>query len=121
VSQQATIAQAAQHLGVSPDTIRRYIRQGKLPASKQPTLKGRVWLVDLPDDARAPAGQAARENGLLREEVSHWRDLALSLRQELAARTQEVRQLLVLLERYQDQLFPPSGPDGGPRRGTNGH
>jgi len=113
MTQQTTIVGAAQQLGVSPDTIRRRIRQGQLPASKQATSKGLIWLVDLPDEALEPRADAAREIERLREEVGHWRELALSLRQELAARTREVQQLLALLERAQDQFLRSSGVGSG--------
>jgi hypothetical protein len=46
--------------------------------------------------------------------------MALSLRQELAARTQEIRQLLILLERSQDQLFPTSEAAFGQTGGMDG-
>jgi hypothetical protein len=121
MTQQATIAEAARQLGVSRDTVRRHIRRGRLPASKRPTSNGLAWLVDLSDDARAPTGQAAREGGLSREEVGHWRELAMTLSRELAARTHEVQQLLALLERAHGRLFGPPVPEAGRARETNGH
>jgi hypothetical protein len=120
MTQQATIVEAAQRLGVSADTVRRYIRHGKLPASKQPTSRGLVWLVDLPDEALGPGSEAAREIEQLHEEVGHWRELAMSLHQELAARTREVQQLLALLERAHERLFPTSEAGPGQTDGTDG-
>jgi DNA-binding transcriptional MerR regulator len=120
MTQQATIGEAARRLGVSPDTVRRHIRDGKLPASKQPTSRGLVWLVDLPDDILEPGADAAREIERLHEDVGHWREMALSLRQELTARTSEVQQLLALLERAHEQLFPTTEAGPGQTGATNG-
>jgi excisionase family DNA binding protein len=120
VTQQATIAEASRRLGVSSDTIRRRIRHGELPAAKRRTSKGLIWLVDLPDEVLKPEADTAREIERLHDEVGHWRELAMSLRQELAARTQEVRQLLELLKRSQDQLFGLSAPQPGRVREANG-
>jgi transposase-like protein len=120
MTQQATISEAARRLGVSPDTVRRYIRQGKLAAAKQPSPRGLVWLVDLPDDVPGLGPDAASEVERLREDVGHWRELSMSLRQELAARTQEIRQLLVLLERSQDRLPATSGALWGQDGGMDG-
>jgi excisionase family DNA binding protein len=41
-----TIAEAAKHLGVTQETVRRYIREGKLKATKKKTIGLRkVWMV----------------------------------------------------------------------------
>jgi excisionase family DNA binding protein len=121
MTQQTTIGDAARQLGVSPDTIRRRIRQGQLPASKQRTSKGLIWLVDVPDEARGPTAEAGRENELLRDEVGHWRELVATLVQELAARGREVRQLLALLERTYDRFPPSPEPEPARVRGIDGH
>jgi hypothetical protein len=42
-----SVMEAATHLGVSPDTIRRRIRNGELKAHQEPTPQGYVWGVEL--------------------------------------------------------------------------
>ena len=41
------ITAAAEHLGVSPDTVRRRIRRGQVTARQVPRPQGHVWMVDL--------------------------------------------------------------------------
>lgn len=108
MTQQATIAEAARQLGVSQDTVRRRIRRGHLSAHKQVTPKGRAWLVDVPAATTGQAADALEEIRRLQEEVRHWRELAAVLGQEVAARRREVQDLLMLLDRAQDRLFPSS-------------
>src|SRR5215213_7670438 len=120
MTQETTIVGAAQQLGVSPDTIRRRIRQGQLPASKQATSRGLVWLVDVTDEALGPRAEADGEVERLREELGHWRELALSLPEELVARSREVQQLLALLERAHERLFPRSDAGLGQTVGVDG-
>ena len=51
-----TIQEAAQHLGVSQDTVRRRIRKEELQARQTPTPQGFRWVVELEDleeDAQA--------------------------------------------------------------------
>ena len=44
-----TIQEAAQHLGVSQDTVRRRIRKEELQATQTPTPQGFRWVVELED------------------------------------------------------------------------
>ena len=44
-----TIQEAAQHLGVSQDTVRRRIRKEELQARQTPTPQGFRWVVTIPD------------------------------------------------------------------------
>ena len=51
-----TIQEAAQHLGVSQDTVRRRIRKEELQARQTPTPQGFRWMVELEgleEDAQA--------------------------------------------------------------------
>jgi hypothetical protein len=79
-SQIVTIAQAATELGVSPDTIRRWLRDGLLPGEQ--TTPAAPWRIRLTDDVRArfvpeiPDGylslaDAARALGCARQTVLH--------------------------------------------------
>lgn len=54
-----TIREAAARLGISRDTVRRRLTAGELAGEKRDTPQGETWFVELPDDAPAPAGEAA--------------------------------------------------------------
>ena len=90
---QVSIQQAAKMLNVSPDTIRRRIKDGKLKADK---VDGR-WQVELPPTETRQTDYATRQddyaNALL-ERIA-------SLEKELDARRMEVLQLHALLSRPQ--------------------
>ena len=43
------MAQAAQQLNVSIDTVRRRLAKGELKGTQDPTPQGYRWLIDLPD------------------------------------------------------------------------
>lgn len=91
-----SIGEAATILKVSPDTVRRHIRQGKLTAEKVRTAQGYRWQVAL--DAHVDAMDNAYVNALL-ERIA-------SLENELEARRVEVQQLHALL--HQKALPAPS-------------
>ena len=59
-----TMAEAAQRLGVSIDTVRRRLRRGELQGRHQPTPQGFIWLVQVPEPAdHGPiAGYVNRES-----------------------------------------------------------
>lgn len=92
----ANIAEAAAILKVSPDTIRRRIRQGKLKAEKVHTAQGYRWQVELD----------AHVEPMHDDYVTALRDRIASLEAELEARRMEVQQLHVLL--HQKALPAPS-------------
>jgi excisionase family DNA binding protein len=105
-----TIQEAAKHLGVSQDTVRRRIRKEELQARQTPTPQGFRWVVELEDleeDAQAAPtpphmpdiGGAEVEGGQdLRELVDVLRSQLQSQEEELAARRREVQELHVLLQ-----------------------
>ena len=83
-----TIQEAAQHLGVSQDTVRRRIRKEELQARQTPTPTHR------PD-----IGGAQVEDGQdLRELVDALRSQLESQGEELVARRREVQELHVILQ-----------------------
>jgi hypothetical protein len=126
-------------LGVSDDTIRRRIKAGTLTARQEPTAAGFRWLVDVPADAvphrdphadpqhgpaeSAPDPQASAGNGHAGE-VAALRELVTVLRDQLDARTREVAELHVLLQRAQlpapvGQSEPaPTTPTEAPESGV---
>jgi excisionase family DNA binding protein len=105
-----TIQEAAQHLGVSQDTVRRRIRKEELQARQTPTPQGFRWVVELEDleeDAQAAPtpthrpdiGGAQVEDGQdVRELVDALRSQLQSQGEELVARRREVQELHVLLQ-----------------------
>src|SRR5215211_3813305 len=97
VSKQVSIPEAARYLSVSQDTIRRRIRKGQLPAHREATLRGHVWLVELPE-AVTEAADAPADLRQLRQQVQQLQETIAFLREELTARRREVQQLLALLE-----------------------
>ena len=118
---QVTISEAAVRLGVSPDTVRRRMRRGELAAVKEPRANGFVWLVEVPEEAEAPASEPASST-VSALEIAHLREVNALLREEVEARRREVSELHVLLQTAQRQLG--AGPlasvqeetaDGAPR------
>lgn len=119
------IGEAARRLGISVPAVRARIRRGSLIAKKD--AAGR-WLVRIPDDIRAQDGvqssvadddrDDSRRMSDLREEVAY-------LRERLAARDDELREMRVLVQTAQQttqRLLPPvateaarHGEDESPR------
>jgi len=88
------IPEAAAQLGVSPDTIRRRIRQGTLMAEKVKTPQGYRWEVDISNAPVAPM-QTPRQDAY----VASLLDRIASLELELEARRLEVQQLHAIMGR----------------------
>jgi len=112
MAERVTIREAAERLGVSPDTIRRRITRGTLEAVQEPRPQGFVWMVELPTTKRRrttkrpqkPRGPspAKLEATLLREKVE-------MLTTELESRRREVGELHQLLA--QSQLLLKAGTE----------
>jgi len=92
---QVSIAEAAQRLGVSKDTIRRRIKDRTLKAHQKERGKSWIWQIDLPETA-ASFDEADSLFGK-RSEISTLRELADTLKLQLEARTREVQELHLLL------------------------
>ena len=113
--------EAATRLGVSPDTIRRRIRNGELKAKQEPTPQGYTWKVQLPVDeaARGSTSQdrqpGASDESLpwrelvdtLRDEVSVLREQLIAQQEEASAKNEQIRELHVLLQQAQAALPAP--------------
>jgi len=73
VTERVSIADAAERLGVSVDTVRRRLKRGKLSGEKEETPQGFVWRVELPVEARivppAEATTAAQAASVLVEDA----------------------------------------------------
>ena len=90
-----TIQEAAQHLGVSQDTVRRRIRKEELQARQTPTPQGFRWVVeleDLEDDAPAAPTPPHRPDigGAQVEDGQDLRELVDALRSQLQSQEEEL-------------------------------
>jgi hypothetical protein len=91
------IRQAAEHFGVSVDTIRRRIGAGELTASrKTPGDDRSPWLVEIPDEH--PLGETEATIGTPPSaEVERMAHVIEVLESQLEARTREISELHQLL------------------------
>src|ERR671914_1083019 len=107
--------EAATHLRVSPDTIRRRIRNGELHARREPTPQGYVWRVELPEEE--PTEEAALEAtnstawrelvDVLKDEVALLHEQLAAHQEELGSKNKQIEQLHVLLQQAQSALPAP--------------
>lgn len=106
-----SVMEAAIHLGVSHDTIRRRIRNGELKAHREPIPQGYVWRVDLPEDEaalEATNSVAWREVvDVLKDEVVLLREQLAAHQEELASKNKQIEQLHILLQQAQAALPAP--------------
>jgi len=88
------ISDAAAHLGVSPDTIRRGIKRGTLRAEKVRTPQGYRWEIDIGSASAAPMQTPMQDAYVvsLLERIS-------SLERELESRRVEIQQLHMIMGR----------------------
>jgi len=105
--QELTIAQAAERLGVSMDTIRRRISKGEIKARKVPSAHGEMYMIEIPDNASQQTEEKAGKNndGHNSSEIEALRKTISILETELEARRREVQELHVLLQQAQ-AAFP---------------
>ena len=122
MAESVTIREAAERLGVSPDTIRRRITRGQLKAVQEPRPQGFVWVVELPTAKRRrtatrrpprPKGPSPAEL-----EAAHLRETVKMLTTELESRRREVSELHQLLAQSQLLLSAGSEPEEEPPRTT---
>jgi excisionase family DNA binding protein len=116
-----TLAQAAEVLGVSVDTIRRRVRRGELQARQVPTQHGPAWRVSLGNGAtvgstpmHAPLGDLVAMLRELTERAERnaaaaalWQGRAQVLEAELAQAREQLRAL---------PAPPPDMPQDAPQR-----
>jgi len=114
MAERVTIREAAERLGVSPDTIRRRITRGTLEAVQEPRPQGFVWMVELPT-AKAKRQRSSRRPPKPKGpspaelEAAHLRETVEMLTTELESRRREVSELHQLLA--QSQLLLTAGTE----------
>jgi hypothetical protein len=119
-----TLAEAAHHLGVSVDTVRRRLQKGELKGQQQARPQGFIWLIDIPEETEPSSSVAgsqvdAEVNGevslaacqaeisRLESTVAMLQDRVNAQQEELEARRREVQELHVLLQQAQAALPAP--------------
>jgi len=113
VTERVTIREAAERLGVSPDTIRRRISKGQLEAAQEPRPQGFVWMVELPRPKakrrRSSSRRPPRSKGPTPAELEakHLQEKVDMLTTELESRRREISELHQLLG--QSQLLLSAG------------
>jgi len=90
------IDETAQALGISPDTVRRHIKEGKLSAKKVQTKRGPRWKVTLPP-SQTVNSSISSQTDISDIYVNSLLERIKSLETELTARRSEVQQLYGML------------------------
>jgi excisionase family DNA binding protein len=100
------IVEAAQHFGVSVDTIRRRLHRGELQGQQQ----GRVWLIEVPEPSTGPAdaqhSTADAEQGVNRL-IEALQAQVQAQQEQLKSKDEQIRELHVLLQQAQAALPAP--------------
>ena len=119
-----TLAEAAHHLGVSVDTVRRRLQKGELKGQQQARPQGFIWLIDVPEETEPSSSVAGSqvdaevnsevslaacqaEISRLESMVAMLQDRVNAQQEELEARRREVQELHVLLQHAQAALPAP--------------
>jgi hypothetical protein len=127
------IVEAAQRLGIHPETLRRRIRRGEVKAHQERTPHGDVWIVEVEVAEQmqktSNQGQAGQDgtvdnrvylNGdsgeirtlremvdLLKDELEARDRQTESWKQQLEAKDQQIKELHILLQQAQAALPAP--------------
>lgn len=133
MTERLTIGEAAERLGISPDTVRRRLKRGELEGEQEQTAQGFIWRIVLPKTPDEPEPEAAEPQGsielaLLRERVAGLERLTEELqserdawREQAASERDASAQLRVLLQQAQTLAgaLPASvGGAGSPTEST---
>jgi acyl-homoserine lactone acylase PvdQ len=119
-----TLAEAAHHLGVSVDTVRRRLQKGELQGQQQARPQGFIWLIDIPEETEPSSSVAGSQAdaevnsevslAACQAEISRLESMVAMLQErvnaqqeELEARRREVQELHVLLQQAQAALPAP--------------
>jgi hypothetical protein len=101
-----SIAEAAERLRLSEQTVRRRVRSGELPGVQLNTPQGFIWMVELPDDLSTDNPDSG-EIKALRELIDTLKAQIETLSAELEGRRREAQEFLFLLQQAQSALPAP--------------
>ena len=119
------VAEAAQRLGVSTDTIKRRLKRGELQGQRQDTPQGFIWLVAIPESPDKVNGTVDSSSGAMAtesctmasavadamaKEVRRLEEMVEMLQKELDHRAQEMERMQILLQQALDParaIAPP--------------
>lgn len=105
------LAEAAERLGVSVDTIRRRIRKGGLDGRKEATAAGFKWLVRLPEGGALPPPPSQTQIVPINDQaIGLFRDQLAVKDEQLRQRDQEIERLHTLLAQALER--PPASDSG---------
>ncbi len=109
-----TIAEAAQRLGISTDTVHRRLKRGQLSGHQQTTPQGFTWLIEIPvgprysgNGAPADAPANAGDTHRLEQMVSMLQAQVDAQQLQLETKDQQIKELHVLLQQTQAALPAP--------------
>ena len=121
------VAEAAQRLGVSTDTIKRRLKRGELQGQRQDTPQGFIWLVAIPESSYKVNGTADSSSDAMAtesytmasamadamaKEVRRLEEMVEMLQKELDHRAQEMERMQILLQ----QALDPARAIAAPRQ-----
>jgi predicted site-specific integrase-resolvase len=106
-----TIAEAAQRLGVSQDTVHRRLKKGQLTGRQQTTPQGFTWLIEMPVETcnvenGAPADTPA-DAPVSAGELQRLEQIIELLQAQVETKDQQIKELHVLLQQAQAALPAP--------------
>jgi predicted site-specific integrase-resolvase len=106
-----TIAEAAQRLGVSQDTVHRRLKKGQLTGRQQTTPQGFTWLIEMPVETcnvenGAPADTPA-DAPVSAGELQRLEQIIELLQNQVEAKDQQIKELHILLQQAQAALPAP--------------
>jgi DNA-binding transcriptional MerR regulator len=102
-----TIAEAAQRLGVSTDTIHRRLRRGQLSGQRQPTPQGFTWLIEIPVAPRNSKDGTPADAPATAVDTQRLEQMVAMLQAQLEVKDKQIEQLHVLLQQAQAALPAP--------------
>jgi predicted transcriptional regulator len=107
----ATITEAAEHLGVTERTVRRRLHNGELRGRQITTPQGFTWIVELPDstpydnvsDHVSDQVEEPNYQAILKE-LEGMKQLVMVLTNQVDIKDRQIEQLHVLLQQSQTAL-----------------
>lgn len=99
-SEWVSISQAAQRLGVSPDTVRRRLKRGDLQGKQERTAQGFVWQIEVPSESLTSEHKASEQPPAAIAEDAFELE---RLRERVAGLERERGELIAQRDAWQDQ------------------